>query len=478
MQDKKVLAKSLAELETDCADPRDQDINDFTLAAEGEDRGVPRGLALSGASQVDPPPGTALVEVAVGSGAAQVLRLGLGKETDAHGAEGGVNGKPSGAEEEGTKAGVVKPVSEEAAVRSGGRRGSDRPYQCSASWQGFEEEAAATRWHNMMLPKVEVPEWFSGESDWGGRDLAMGFMARASASGDVTERQRMRALGNAMDLNALHWLVGVMHRYLEKMRLERRRDHAARAEPKTREDEIKEEELEILLAHLEAYMAALSVTEAAEVEETAEAEAGVATAAAGAEERANQPDGVEGIGQVPTAGGEGHRTEGENETRHSRDLGTAIQEAAVVRLEEVLRQHAAAFAHSLQELGKCELLAVGLIRKSSSDYAAATVVSARTDLSVAVLSRRMCGDYTGLNKVTATNPYLMPMVEEKFDQLQGSWVFSTLDLRQGYQIPIAEEDKRKTAFHRPDGLYEWSFMPFGLRNASCQNVILLTLCRL
>ncbi|CAI7863870.1 unnamed protein product, partial [Closterium sp. NIES-53] len=41
-QDKKVLAETLTELETDCADPRDQDINDLTLAAQGEDRGVPR----------------------------------------------------------------------------------------------------------------------------------------------------------------------------------------------------------------------------------------------------------------------------------------------------------------------------------------------------------------------------------------------------------------------------------------------------
>ncbi|CAI5483011.1 unnamed protein product [Closterium sp. Yama58-4] len=59
------------------------------------------------------------------------------------------------------------------------------------------------------------------------------------------------------------------------------------------------------------------------------------------------------------------------------------------------------------------------------------------------------------------------MAEEIFDQLHECWVFSTLDLRQGFnQIPIAEEDKKKTAFHGPDGLYEWNFMPFGLRNAS------------
>ncbi|CAI7793794.1 unnamed protein product, partial [Closterium sp. NIES-53] len=39
-QDRKVLAEPLAELETDCEDPRDQDIRDLTLTAEGEDRGV------------------------------------------------------------------------------------------------------------------------------------------------------------------------------------------------------------------------------------------------------------------------------------------------------------------------------------------------------------------------------------------------------------------------------------------------------
>ncbi|CAI7816362.1 unnamed protein product, partial [Closterium sp. NIES-53] len=41
MQDRKVLAEPLTELETDRADPRDQDIKDLTLAAQGEDRGVP-----------------------------------------------------------------------------------------------------------------------------------------------------------------------------------------------------------------------------------------------------------------------------------------------------------------------------------------------------------------------------------------------------------------------------------------------------
>ncbi|CAI7860962.1 unnamed protein product [Closterium sp. NIES-53] len=61
----------------------------------------------------------------------------------------------------------------------------------------------------------------------------------------------------------------------------------------------------------------------------------------------------------------------------------------------------------------------------------------------------------------------MPMAEEIFDNLAEGVFFTTLDLRQGFnQINIREEDIKKTAFHGPDGLYEWLYMPFGLRNAS------------
>ena len=79
----------------------------------------------------------------------------------------------------------------------------------------------------------------------------------------------------------------------------------------------------------------------------------------------------------------------------------------------------------------------------------------------------MCGDYRDLNKVTVRDSYPMPTPEEIFDRLQEAKWFSTLDLRQGFnQILLSEGDRPKTAFHGPDGLYEWNVMPFGLRNAS------------
>lgn len=73
-----------------------------------------------------------------------------------------------------------------------------------------------------------------------------------------------------------------------------------------------------------------------------------------------------------------------------------------------------------------------------------------------------------LNAKTIANKYPMTLSEEIFDRLQGTSVFSTLDLRQGFnQIPIAAADRRKTAFHGLGGsFFEWMYMPFGLVNAT------------
>lgn len=60
----------------------------------------------------------------------------------------------------------------------------------------------------------------------------------------------------------------------------------------------------------------------------------------------------------------------------------------------------------------------------------------------------------------------LPRIEETFDVLHGSTFFSTMDLTSGYnQIAVADEDREKTAFTTPFGLYEFNRMPFGLTNA-------------
>lgn len=79
---------------------------------------------------------------------------------------------------------------------------------------------------------------------------------------------------------------------------------------------------------------------------------------------------------------------------------------------------------------------------------------------------RMVIDYRALNAKTITDAYPLPNIEEILDQLGSSKYFSTFDLAQGFhQIPMSLSDSHKTAFSTPYGHYEYSRMPFGLKNA-------------
>jgi hypothetical protein len=61
----------------------------------------------------------------------------------------------------------------------------------------------------------------------------------------------------------------------------------------------------------------------------------------------------------------------------------------------------------------------------------------------------------------------MPLVEDVISQLGKSAWFSALDLQSGFwQIRMAPEDIKKTALITKTGLYDWTVMPFGLKNAT------------
>ncbi|GJW08269.1 putative reverse transcriptase domain-containing protein [Tanacetum coccineum] len=79
---------------------------------------------------------------------------------------------------------------------------------------------------------------------------------------------------------------------------------------------------------------------------------------------------------------------------------------------------------------------------------------------------RMCIDYRELNKLTVKNRYPLLVIDDLFDQLQGSRVYFKIDLRFSYhQLRVQEEDILKTAFRTRYGHYKFQVMPFGLTNA-------------
>ncbi|GJZ91450.1 putative reverse transcriptase domain-containing protein [Tanacetum coccineum] len=108
-----------------------------------------------------------------------------------------------------------------------------------------------------------------------------------------------------------------------------------------------------------------------------------------------------------------------------------------------------------------ELSDKGFIRPSSSPWGAPVLFVKKKDGSF-----RMCINYRELNKLTVKNRYPLPRIDDLFDQLQGSSVYSKIDLRSGYhQLRVQKEDIPKTAFRTRYGHYEFQVMPFGLTNA-------------
>ncbi|GJX01368.1 putative reverse transcriptase domain-containing protein, partial [Tanacetum coccineum] len=108
-----------------------------------------------------------------------------------------------------------------------------------------------------------------------------------------------------------------------------------------------------------------------------------------------------------------------------------------------------------------ELSDKGFIRPSSSPWGAPVLFVKKKDGSF-----WMCIDYRELNKLTVKNRYPLLRIDDLFDQLQGSSVYSKIDLRSGYhQLRVREEDIPNTAFRTCYGHYECQVMPFGLTNA-------------
>nr|GFC85782.1 putative reverse transcriptase domain-containing protein [Tanacetum cinerariifolium] len=108
-----------------------------------------------------------------------------------------------------------------------------------------------------------------------------------------------------------------------------------------------------------------------------------------------------------------------------------------------------------------ELSDKGFIWPSSSPWGAPVLFVKKKDGSF-----WMCIDFRELNKLMVMNRYPLPRIDDLFDQLQGSSVYSKIDLRSGYhQLRVRDEGVPKTVFKTRYGHYEFQVMPFGLTNA-------------
>ncbi|GKD12019.1 putative reverse transcriptase domain-containing protein [Tanacetum coccineum] len=134
------------------------------------------------------------------------------------------------------------------------------------------------------------------------------------------------------------------------------------------------------------------------------------------------------------------------------------------RLEDVptVRDFLEISTSKLQELSTQlqELSDKGFIRPSSSPWGAPVLFVKKK-----YGSFWMCIDYRELNKLTVKNRYPLPRIDDLFDQLQGSSVYSKIDLRSSYhQLRVHDQDIPKTTFRTRYGHYEFQVMPFGLTN--------------
>jgi len=107
------------------------------------------------------------------------------------------------------------------------------------------------------------------------------------------------------------------------------------------------------------------------------------------------------------------------------------------------------------------MLAHNIIEPSTSPWASPICLATKKDGST-----RFCVDFRAVNLCTIRDSYPLPNISDCFDTLGGGtkW-FSTIDLQSGYwQVAMDPEDKEKTAFTCPSGLFQFKVLPFGCCN--------------
>ncbi|GBL87983.1 Retrovirus-related Pol polyprotein from transposon 297 [Araneus ventricosus] len=107
-----------------------------------------------------------------------------------------------------------------------------------------------------------------------------------------------------------------------------------------------------------------------------------------------------------------------------------------------------------------EWLEQGLVEPCSSEYNSSVVIVRKKNG-----TPRVCIDYRRLNKVVVKDRFPLPLIEDILDRLQGSRVFSTIDLKNAFlHVDVNKDSRKYTSFVAHEGQYQFLKVPFGLCN--------------
>ena len=105
-----------------------------------------------------------------------------------------------------------------------------------------------------------------------------------------------------------------------------------------------------------------------------------------------------------------------------------------------------------------ELLEQGVVRPSKSQYASPAFLIPKNSGGF-----RLVVDYRRVNSKIIFDSYLLPTMDQAFEQFSGAVVFSVLDLNSAYfQNPLDPSSRCVTAFCKPFGLFEFYKLPRGI----------------
>jgi hypothetical protein len=146
-------------------------------------------------------------------------------------------------------------------------------------------------------------------------------------------------------------------------------------------------------------------------------------------------------------------------------LGLAEHSLDVSKTTKPVKQKLCRFAKDRKEVIRVEvlkLLAAGFIRecKNSVWLTNPVLVPKKTG------QWRMCNDYTDLNRHYPKDPLPLPRIDQVVDSTAGSALLCFLDCYSGYhQIALKVSNQDKTVFITPHGIYCYTAMTLGLKNA-------------